>query len=489
MLQGGISWKTDAQHWLAAVAGMAFLPAFALAQFGGAATTNTALPTPVQLNQQQITADSYQGSVSDGKLVTGVLPLTLDDAVARGLRLNLGLILTANNRLAARSTELSQLQSLLPTLDANIKQAEAQTDLQAQGLRIPGFPAIIGPYAYQDFRANLNLNLINIASLRNYIASKHNFVGSKLSLDDARNEVVLSVGNAYLLVVADQSRVASTEAQVATSKVSFDQAHQQHLAGTSPLLDELRAQVDFQTQQQNLIQVQGTLEKDKLALARAIGLPVEQQFSLADAAPYAQLDGIDPEAAVAQALANRRDLQGFAEQLKGADVATGAAKAERYPTVAFTGDFGDIGTNARKSHSTGDATGSIDIPVFEEGKIRGDELSARQQQEQKRAQYGNLRGQIAQDVRDSILDIQTAQKQVSVAQSNKELATEALSEAQQRYAAGVSDNLSVSQAQQQVAQADDQYIASLYQHNIAKLSLARALGVASTNLKQYVGGK
>lgn len=489
MLQGGIGRKTVTQRWLTVTIGLVLSPAFTLAQFGTATTTNKTLPSPVQLNQQQVQAGDYQGSVSDEKLSSGTLSLTLDDAVARGLRLNLGLILTANNRLAARSTELNQLQSLLPTLDVNIKQAEAQTDLQAQGLRIPGFPSIIGPYGYQDFRANLDLSLINVASLRNYIASKHNFAASKLSLDDARNEVVLSVGNAYLLVIADQSRVASTEAQVATSKVSFDQARQQHLAGTSPLLDELRAQVDFQTQQQNLIQAQGTLEKDKLALARAIGLPVEQQFSLVDAAPYAQLDGIDPETAVTQALINRKDLQGFAEQLKGAGIATGAAKAERYPTVAFSGDFGDIGTNVRKSHSTGDATGSIDIPVFEEGKIRSDELSARQQLEQKRAQYGNLRGQIAQDVRDSILDIQTAQKQVSVAQSNKDLATEALSEAQQRYAAGVSDNLSVSQAQQQVAQADDQYIASLYQHNIAKLSLARALGVASTNLKQYVGGK
>ena len=487
MLQGAIGQKAT-QRWVAIAIGIALSPACTQAQAGAGTGTNVALPSPVQLNPQQVQASNYQASVSDGKPVPGILPLTLDDAVARGLRLNLGLILTDNNRLAARSTELTQLQSLLPTLDVNIKQAEAETDLQAEGLRIPGFPGIIGPYAYQDFRANLNLSLINVASLRNYIASKHNFAASKLSIDDARNEVVLSVGNAYLLVIADQSRVVSGEAQVATSKVSFDQAHQQHLAGTSPLLDELRAQVDLQTQQQNLIQAQVTLEKDKLALARTIGLPVEQQFSLVDAAPYAQLDGIDPDAAVAQALANRKDLQGFAEQLKGADIASGAAKAERYPTVAFTGDFGDIGTNVRKSHVTGDATGSIDIPVFEEGKIRGDEASARQQLEQKRAQYGNLRGQIAQDVRDAILDIVSAQKQVFVAQSNKDLSIEALSEAQQQYAAGVSDNLSVSQAQQQVALADNQYIASLYQHNIAKLSLARALGVASTNLKQYVAG-
>ncbi len=470
--------------------GLLLAPGILHAQLGSvnAGTVGT-LPSPVQINPAQVSADNYQGSVADERLVPGTLPLSLDDAVARGLHHNLGLILTANNITSARSTELGQLQSLLPTISASIKQADQQTDLQAEGLRISGFPTIIGPYGYQDFRATLNWTLISVASLRNYIAAKHNFIGSKLSLDDARNEVVLSVGNAYLLVVADQSRVQSTQAQVDTSKVSFDQARQQHIAGTSPLLDELRAHVDYQTQQQNLIQAQATLERDKLALARVIGLNVAQQFALTDMAPYKQLDGVDTDAAVNQALGNRKDLQSFGEQLIGANAAKGAAKAERYPTVSFTGDFGDIGPNFRTSHSTGDATGSIDIPVLEEARIRGDEAQAQEQLEQKRAQLGNLRGQIAQDVRDSILDIQAAQKQVSVAESNRQLATEALSEAQQRYAAGISDNLSVSQAQQQVAQADDQYIASLYQHNVAKLSLARALGVASTNLKQYVGGK
>ncbi len=457
----------------------------------GAATTPTieTLPTPTTVSQSQVTTDNYQGSVADGHVIPGSIPLSLNDAIALGLRHNLGLILTTTNQISARSTQLTELQQLLPTINVAIKDAVSEVNLQAQGLRIPGFPAIIGPYGYQDFRATLTLNLINVASIRNYLAAKHNFLGSQLAVEDARNEVILSVGNAYLLVIADQSRVASTQAQVATSKVSFDQAHQQHLAGTSPLLDELRAQVDYQTQQQNLIQAQGTLDKDRLALARVIGLPVEQQFTLTDAVPYVQLDEVDPDAAVVQALGTRKDLANFGEQLKGADYAKGAAKAERYPTVSFTGDYGDIGPNVRHSHGTGNAVGTFAVPVVEEGKIRGDEALAEEQLEQKRAQLSNLRGQIAQDVRDSILDIQSAQKQVSVAQSNVGLAGEALSEAQQRYAAGISDNLAVSQAQQQVAQADDQYIASLYQHNVAKLGLARALGVATTNLKQYVGGK
>ncbi len=129
------------------------------------------------------------------------------------------------------------------------------------------------------------------------------------------------------------------------------------------------------------------------------------------------------------------------------------------------------------------------MPLFEEGKLRGDARIAQSQLDRKLAQLSDLKGQIAADVRDSILDIQSAQKRVEVARSNVQLATEALSEAQQRYAAGVSDNLAVSQAQQAMAQANNQYVGSLYQHNVAKLSLARALGLADQNYKQYVGGK
>ena len=175
--------------------------------------------------------------------------------------------------------------------------------------------------------------------------------------------------------------------------------------------------------------------------------------------------------------------------MKSSEKARSAAAAERYPTISFSGDYGDIGTNFGNSHGTGDATGTLSVPVLEEGKLRGDARQAEAQLETKRAEFSDIHGQISADVRDSILDIRSAAKQVEVSRSNVQLANEALSEAQQRYAAGVSDNLAVSQAQQSVAQANDQYVSSLYQHNIAKLSLARALGVAEKNYKNYVGGR
>jgi len=272
-------------------------------------------------------------------------------------------------------------------------------------------------------------------------------------------------------------------------KISLDQAVANHQAVTAPLLDELRARVDYQTQQQTLISAQNQYQKDKIALARAIGLPLEQSYELADQAPFKALDNVDVNAAVQQGLARRQDLQSLQQQVAGARASRSAATAERYPTIAFSGDYGDIGPTLGHSHGTFDVVGTASVPLFEEAKLRGDARDAQAQLEQKQAQLNDLRGQISADVRNSILDIEAAAKQVSVATSNAALAKEALSEAQQRYVAGVADNLAVSQAQASMAQADDQLVSSLYQHNVAKLSLARAMGIAQTNYKDYVGGK
>lgn len=444
---------------------------------------------PLQVTQPQINSATYQGSETTEKPVNGVLPLSLDDAIARGLKHNLGLILTSQSGLSARGQQLEELQALLPTVDANLKAAVQQTDLQAQGLRIPGFPSIIGPYGYTDIRASLNWSLLDLSALQNYLASRHNFAGTKLSVDDARDLVVLTVGNAYLTCIADKSRIDEEQAQVDTSKVSLDQAVNNHQAGTAPLLDELRARVDYQTQQQSLITAQNAYDKDRIALARAIGLSLEQKFELTDQEPYAPLDNLDPDAAVKQALARRSDLKALREQVAAAEHARQAATDERLPVVKFSGDYGDIGVNPSHSHGTGNASATLDVPVFEEAKLRGDAKQAQSQLDQERARLSDLEGQIGADVRDSILDIQAAQKQVEVSRSNVQLAREALDESQQRYKAGVADNLAVSQALAALAQADNQYVNSLYQHNIAKLSLARALGEAGNNYKLYVGGK
>jgi outer membrane protein TolC len=443
----------------------------------------------VHCGAQAQMSDSYRGSAVQQKATRGELPLSLDDAMQMGLKNNLGAILQNTNVQSEGGSKLQQLQALLPTVTGTAQASVAQVNLQAEGLRIPGFPAVIGPFGYTDFRATLNQTLLNVSSLQNYLASKHYFESSKLSAKDSQDLVVLTVGNSYLLCLADATRILSIDAQVQTSKVSLDQAIQNHQNGVSPRLDELRARVDYQTQEQSLIAATAQEKKDRIALARAIGLPLDQNFKLTDQVPYAQFDAPTMEAAMAEAIKNRSDLKAAQQQVIAAEKTLSAAHAERYPALTAEVDYGEIGVNPGNSYATLNATGKLTGPIFEEGKLRGDARIADAQLEQARAQLNNLEGQIRADVKDAILDIESSEQLVSVARSNVDLASEALRDAQDRFQAGVSDNLAVSQAQSSVAQANDLYVSSLYQLNVAKLSLARAVGVARTQYKTYLGGQ
>lgn len=435
---------------------------------------------------------AFAGSVTAGSATPQTLDLTLDDAIARGLRNNLGTILMEQQRKAVGGQKLESLQPLLPKIDANATEALMQTDIAAEGLRIPGFPSVIGPFGYTDLRLNLDWSLVNLTSLRHYMAARHNFAAAGLTAKDARQMVILAVGNAYFLAVADQARVASVEAEQKAAKGALDDATASHEAGTSPRIDELRARVDFQREEQLLIAAENALEKDKLALARVIGLPLDQKFTLSDADAFTGLDTLgmetsEPDAAIARAKENRADLASLKEETQAGIEEHKAATADRLPTIKADADFGDIGVNVRHSHGTSDAVGSISIPLFKEAQFHGESLYTAAQLDALKAELSDKNAQIDADIRDALLDLKSSRKLVEVAKSNVDLGAEALSEARLRYANGVGDNLSVTDALAAYAQANAQLVASQYQYNMARLSLARALGDAE-NYRQYLGG-
>jgi outer membrane protein TolC len=304
----------------------------------------TSLYNATGSNGASASSDSFKGSIVSGRNTGTVIDLPLDDAIARGLRQNLGVILQGSAVTSANGQRLEMLQQLLPTLSGSATIEVEQVSLAAYGIKFAGIPSVVGPFQVIDFRAYLTQNLVNINSLQSYVASRHNFASTKLTAEDARDLVVLTVGNAYLLCIADEARITAVNAELKTSKLTLDQATAAHDAGTSPRLDVLRAQVDYQTEQQTLISTTNQLAKDKIALARAIGLPLDQQFRLTDTAPYKTLDNLDPDAAFAAALKTRKDLQASDEQVKASEASRKAAIADRYPTLSASGDYGDIGT-------------------------------------------------------------------------------------------------------------------------------------------------
>jgi outer membrane protein TolC len=450
------------------------------------------IPTsPVSVSGELGTQSPFLGSVPTGKPTGTVIPLSLSAALDRGLKYNLGAIESDIRTRTARADRLRSLSDLLPNVNAAITQTAEQVNLRALGLKIPieGFPVVVGPFGVEDARAYWSQKIFDWNAVQKLRASQKSQRASDYSYKDSRDLVVLAVANAYLQVIADQATIESQKAQLETSRALYQRAQDQTRAGVAARIDELRADVELQTQQQRLIAAQDQSAKDALSLARTIGLPPGQEFTLTDNVPYTALPGVTLEQALQEAYVNRSDYLSAQLTVQAAEYSRKAAAAENYPSISSQVDYGDIGPNFANSHGTVTATASVNIPIFQGTRVRGDVLEADATLQQRRAEVEDLRGRIDQDVRSAFLDLASAGELVNVAAHNKDLARETLSEAQDRFANGVTDNIEVVQAQESVSAADQAYISSLYTYNIAKVELARAAGIAEQAVKAYLGGQ
>ena len=175
-------------------------------------------------------------------------------------------------------------------------------------------------------------------------------------------------------------------------------------------------------------------------------------------------------------------------RVRSAELARKAASAERYPSVGAETDYGLSGVNPGSSHGTVDAAATLRIPIFQGGRVHGDVLRADASLTEERQRLEDLRAKIDQEVRDVYLDLEAAAQEVSVEKSAVTLATQTLEQSRDRFSSGVTDNIEVVQAQDALAIANDAYIASLYSYNLAKISLARATGVAESKYSEYLRG-
>src|SRR5579864_4723095 len=430
----------------------------------------------------------FSGSVPEGKATTEVLPLSFKDALDRGLRNNLGILLQSDTTLVVRGERWKELSELLPHVNAAASETAEQIDLAALGLRLrlPGVPSVVGPIGVFQAGASLTQSLFDYHAIERKRGASYNEKAAQSSLKNARELVVLAVGNAYLVTLAGAARVATAQADVQTAQALYDKAADQQKAGVSPAIDTLRAHVELQTRQQLLIVARNDFAKQKLALARVIGLPPGQEFNLTTEAPYEPLAAAPLEEDLQRAYASRPDYLAAAQQVRSAEEFRRAATAEHYPTLDLAGNYGAAGIRPGSSHGVFEVGATLNIPIFAGGRIHADVLEAEASLRQSQQQLEDLRGQIDYEVRSARLDLTSAADQVEVARSTVDLAGQTLQQAQDRFAAGVTDNLEVVQAQESLVSANESYISSLYAHNLAKISLAKAIGIAEEGVKQYL---
>jgi len=434
-------------------------------------------------------ASALSGSVPSGEATNEVLQLSLRDAIARGLKYNLGSIESGEDTRTARGERLLALSRLLPNVNAGVGENVQQISLSTFGLKLPGFPTVVGPYSYSSAGVSVSQTLFSLESIQRFRAARTAEEATQLSYQDILDAVTLTVGNAYLQVIAAHSRIEAHEAQVRNAQALYNQARDEVQAGTAPRIDVTRTEVQLHTEEYNLSVARNNFEISKLALGRAIGLPLGQQFELTDQLPYSDINPGSVDDALEMAYKTRGDFRAALHSEKAAALTLSAAKRERYPVAAMNGEYGDVGTTFNHSHGDFAVGVGVTVPIFTGGRIKGDITQAEAAFRQRRAEAENLRGQVDYDVRAAFLNLQAAKEQVAVAKQNVELANENLGRSKDRFTSGVTDSVEVVQAEQSLASANDQYITSLYNHNLDKLSLARALGVARTNYNQSLGGE
>jgi outer membrane protein TolC len=469
-----------------------------------AALALAAMPTSLHAQAPNPTsaANPFFGSVTARPATDEALKLSLDEAIALGLRNNLGLKEAEEAEKSIQGQKNEALQEFLPTITLTGDRGVHQQNLAALGfgpsvikMFAPLFPGgVIPPGLSFITRDDLTEGQLHfhqtlfsgpvIAAFKGAGAAQRAAHFAKMS---ARGEVVQQVASAYLRSIAAASEVDNAKSLESVAQVIVSQAHDAHLAGVVSNLDELRARVQLQAQQQALIAAQNLLEKSLILLKREIGLDPGQKIVLTDPAPYSELAAETPEELRAVAYKNRQDYRNLQNQAVEFKAVRTAYRSQRLPSLSFNSYYGVSQVGGAGAHGNFAAVGTLSVPLFREARLRGDEDTAQANLNAVNAQLDDLRAKIDQQVRSALLDATATAKLVEVARSNLDLATRALSDETERVNAGVDDNLPLVTAQATLAAAQTSLVESLYQYNLSKLALARATGVIESQYREVLG--
>lgn len=425
----------------------------------------------------------FSGSVPNGPVAEQALPLSLDEALRRGLQFNLGAVEQSAAVMQAHATRTIARSALLPSLNTGISEIFERENLRSIGVSIPSIPESV-QFNYFDARAvRLQQTVLDIVKLDSLHTASESLKASLIATRNTRDLIVLAVAGSYLQLNSTHGRVIAAQGEVESARAVYQQAADRFAAGLNARVDRDRSQVQYQTDRQRLRSLQADFDSEKLRFARLIGLPPGQPLTLTDEFAFAPLTTVTEGDALKRAQANRADLQSADASMRAAQQNVKAAHAERLPTVNVNADFGAAGTTP-SFHSTAvyNVSGTLIIPLYEGGRIRGDIQQANAALNQRKAELSDTHAQVDQDVRQAFINLSAAADQVAVAQSNVELSHETLTQSHDRFLAGVTDTVEVVQSEQTVVQADDDLISAIYEHNLAKVALARAMGNAEQTL-------
>ena len=338
-----------------------------------------------------------------------------------------------------------------------------------------------------DARVYVSQAIVDIKAVNDLRAETHNRAAAEFSYESARDLVVLVSANAYLQALAATARAESAQAQLQTAEALYRQAVDLKAGGLVAGIDVVRAEVQLATERQRVTAFNNEFEKSKLQLARIIGMPIGQEFTLSDKLPALPVPDMTLDEALERAYKTRPDYQAALERVRAAEATRRAIVGESLPAFRVNADFGDIGLTPGDARGTFAVAAAVTVPIFQGGRNRARVAEADADLKARQSEAEDLRAGIYYDVRSAFLDLRATDEQLRVATRARELAADQLTQARDRFAAGVADNIEVVQAQEAVTLAAEQYIDALYGNSVAKALLARGLGVAEDAARLVFG--
>jgi outer membrane protein TolC len=430
----------------------------------------------------------FLGGVPTGELTRDALSLSITDVINRALAYNLGVLLAQNGVNHAHGTRQRVLSEMLPNITGRVSESRQVVNLAAFGFPLPaGIPSIVGPFNLFDARVYLSQSVLDFKAMNDAKAETHNIAAAQYDYKTARDLVVLVATVSYAQALTASARVDATEGQVDTSQALLNQASDLKANGLVAGIEVLRAEVQLDTDRQRVTAAKNEFEKSKLQLARLIGLPIGQTFALANQLTQVAIPDMTLEAALDRAYKTRPDYLAALQRVLAAEAKRQAASGEMKPAIRVTANFGDLGLSIADSHSTYAVTGAVEVPIFQGNRARGRLLEADAELRDRRADADDLKAGIYYEVRTAMLDLDSGNEQLEVAARARDLAATQLTQARDRFAAGVTSNIEVVQAQGAVTLANDQYISALYATSLAKGALVRAVGIAEDTARQLFG--
>jgi outer membrane protein TolC len=431
----------------------------------------------------------FLGGIPDQSPTSDRLTISIADAIHRALDHNLGAIEAEGGLQHAMGTRLIALSDLLPRVDGTLSEARRKINLEAFGFPLgPDFPRLVGPFNVFDARVTVTQRAFDLSAINDARAESHNVAAARLSYRSARDVVVLVAANMYLQVLAAGARAETARAQLTTAEALYSQAQDLKQGGIIAGIDVIRAAVRLSMDRQRRTAAENDFEKAKLQLARVIGLPIGQSYSVSDQIPAVPVPAMTLEEALERAYRDRPDFLAAQERVRAAEAKRAAAVAEALPSANVTADYGAIGLTLRSALPTYNIAGGLRVPIFQGGLIRGHVLEADADLRRRRAEADDLRAEVDYDVRSALLDLKATTEELQAATEARELANQQLEQSRDRFAAGVASNLEVIQAQEAVTLASEQYISALYGFNVSKALLAESLGTAEEAVQKYLGG-